>query len=113
MDPSYDLLKLPETVPKQGTEPSLGATRSAILQIMAWREALRWACADDWRGHAARSPTTWRQIRPNAMYQRQERASSAKVRLALHVVEKRLPGSRATGRPGAPGARPAASVVSS
>ena len=24
MDPSYDLLKLPETVPKQGTEPSLG-----------------------------------------------------------------------------------------
>ena len=31
-----------------------------------------------------------------AMQQRQERASTAKVRLGLHVVEKRIPGSRAT-----------------
>ena len=56
---------------------------------MASREALRPACADDWTGHAARSPTTWRRIRPKAMQQRQERASTARVRFGLHVVENK------------------------
>ena len=91
---------------------ALRGTNLTILQIMASREALRPACADDWRGHAARSPTTWRRIRPKAMQQRQEHASTAKVRLGLHVVEKRLPRSRATGRSGAPESYPAASAVS-